>query len=129
MRRCMPSHERSAGCCSRWRGGDCARRALPVCAGQRLVGLVTDRNSTVRATAAGKDSRTATVREGMTKDGLYCFDDQAAGEAAHMMRTQQVRRLLVLNFCGRPPQEGADVVTFTAIDLSGAQPLLSVGLY
>lgn len=70
---------------------------LPVCDGQRLVGMVTDRDITVRATAAGKDPRSARVREAMTRDVLYCFDDQDVGEAAELMKTQQIRRLPVLD--------------------------------
>jgi len=70
---------------------------LPVCDGKRLVGMVTDRDITVRATAAGKDPRTARVREAMTTDVMYCFDDQDVGEAARLMQTEQIRRVPVLD--------------------------------
>ena len=69
---------------------------LPVCENERLVGLVTDRDITVRATAAGKDPRTTPVREAMSQDVLYCFEDQDVREAAQIMENQQVRRLPVL---------------------------------
>jgi CBS domain-containing protein len=74
---------------------------LPVCDGEQLVGMVTDRDITVRATAAGKDPRTATVREVMSKDVLYCFDDQDVSEAARLMESQQVRRVPVLDHSRR----------------------------
>jgi CBS domain-containing protein len=74
---------------------------LPVCEGGRLVGLVTDRDITVRATAAGKSPRSTTVREAMTTDVLYCFDDQDVREAARLMETQQIRRVPVLDHSHR----------------------------
>jgi len=70
---------------------------LPVCDGNRLVGMVTDRDITVRATAAGKDPRTTQVREVMTDDVVYCFDDDDTNEAARLMEEQQIRRLVVLD--------------------------------
>jgi CBS domain-containing protein len=70
---------------------------LPVCDGSHLIGMLTDRDITVRATAAGKNPRTAHVRDAMTTDVLYCFDDQDVSEAARMMQAQQVRRLPVLD--------------------------------
>jgi CBS domain-containing protein len=74
---------------------------LPVCEDERLVGLVTDRDITVRATAAGKDPRTTPVREAMSQDVLYCFEDQDVREAAQIMERQQVRRLPVLDHSKR----------------------------
>ena len=71
--------------------------SLPVCDGERLVGLVTDRDITVRATSAGKDPRTTRVREAMTTDVLSCFEDQDVQEAARLMEAQQVRRVPVLD--------------------------------
>jgi len=70
---------------------------LPVCDGNRLVGMVTDRDITVRATAAGKDPRTTKVREVMTDNVVYCFDDDDTNEAARLMEEQQIRRLVVLD--------------------------------
>jgi CBS domain-containing protein len=70
---------------------------LPVCDGERLVGMVTDRDITVRASAAGKDPRNTMVREAMTKEVLYCFEDQDVREAARLMEDKQVRRVPVLD--------------------------------
>jgi CBS domain-containing protein len=70
---------------------------LPVCDRDRLAGLVTDRDITVRATADGKDPTRCRVREVMTPDVVYCFDDQDVKDAADTMATRQIRRLLVLN--------------------------------
>ena len=70
---------------------------LPVCDGERLVGLLTDRDITVRAVAAGRDPLTTQVRDVMTPDVVYGFDDQDIQDAARLMEQYQIRRLPVLN--------------------------------
>jgi len=70
---------------------------LPVCDGERLVGMLTDRDITVRAVAAGRDPVTTQVREVMTPDVVYGFDDQDIQDAARLMEQYQIRRLPVLN--------------------------------
>jgi len=70
---------------------------LPVCDGERLVGMVTDRDITVRATAEGRDPKSTRIRDVMTPDILYCFEDQSVEEAARLMEEKQIRRLVVLN--------------------------------
>lgn len=70
---------------------------LPVCDGERLVGMLTDRDITVRATARGRDPNTTKVREVMTSEVVYCFEDQDVKTAAQMMEMRQIRRLPVLN--------------------------------
>jgi CBS domain-containing protein len=70
---------------------------LPVCDGDRLVGMVTDRDITVRATAAGRDPKTTPIREAMTEKVIYCFEDQDVREAAQLIEEKQIRRLPVLN--------------------------------
>jgi CBS domain-containing protein len=71
---------------------------LPVCGSKdRLVGIVTDRDITVRGVAEGRDPRTTTVQDVMTRDVVYCFEDQDVHEAARLMQDRQVRRLVVLN--------------------------------
>jgi len=70
---------------------------LPVCDGERLIGMLTDRDITVRAVAEGCDPTTTTVREAMTPDVAYCFEDQEVHEAAQIMEQYQIRRLPILN--------------------------------
>lgn len=70
---------------------------MPVCDGQRLVGMLTDRDITVRATAAGQDPARTAVREVMTTDVVYCFEDQDVKEGERLMQDKQIRRLLVLD--------------------------------
>jgi CBS domain-containing protein len=69
---------------------------LPVGESDRLVGMITDRDIAVRAVAQGKGPQTA-VREVMTSDVKYCFEDEDTDEVARNMGDEQVRRLPVLN--------------------------------
>jgi len=70
---------------------------LPVCDGERLVGMVTDRDITVRAVAQGCDPNTTLVRDVMTSEVVSCFEDQDFNTAARMMERHQIRRLPILN--------------------------------
>lgn len=69
---------------------------LPVGENDRLVGMITDRDITVRAVAEGKGPDTS-VREVMTEDVCYCFEDEDLGAVADKMGDLQVRRMPVLN--------------------------------
>lgn len=70
---------------------------LPVCDGERLVGMLTDRDITIRATAYGSDPNTTKVRDAMTSEVVYCFADQEVQIAAQMMEMRQIRRVPVLD--------------------------------
>src|SRR4051812_35394728 len=70
---------------------------MPVCEGKRVVGMLTDRDITVRATAAGCDPKTTLVCDAMSQDVVTCYEDQDVREAAKLMKEKQIRRLLVLN--------------------------------
>ena len=70
---------------------------LPVCDGDRLIGMLTDRDITVRAVAEGRNPVTTLVREVMTPDVVYGFDDQDIQDATRLMEQYQIRRLPVLN--------------------------------
>lgn len=84
--------------------GDAAKRMddlnvglLPVCEGGRLVGVITDRDVTVRATAAGKGPADCRVGDVMTADVDCCFEDDALEAAVAKMEARQIRRLPVLS--------------------------------
>jgi CBS domain-containing protein len=90
------------------RSGDTLQRAaekmreldvgsLPVCDEGQLVGMITDRDITIRAVAKGSDPAAATVSEVMTPEVLWCFENEEVEEAARIMQKHQVRRILVLN--------------------------------
>jgi CBS domain-containing protein len=73
---------------------DCG--SLPVGENDRLVGMITDRDIAIRAVAAGKSADTK-VREIMSADVKYCFDDDDVDEVALNMADIKVRRLPVVN--------------------------------
>jgi CBS domain-containing protein len=69
---------------------------LPVGEKDHLVGMITDRDIAIRGIAKGKGPN-AKVRDVMTEDVKYCFDDQEIEEVTRNMAEIQVRRLPVLN--------------------------------
>ena len=70
---------------------------LPVCDGDRLVGMLTDRDITIRSVAAGHDPGRHLVAEAMTRDMFYCFDDQEISDVTRLMKERQIRRVPVLS--------------------------------
>lgn len=71
--------------------------ALPVCDGQRLVGMITDRDITVRAASVGQGPEDTLVGEIMTEDVLHCFDNQTVDEVLEDMGDIQIRRVPVID--------------------------------
>jgi CBS domain-containing protein len=71
--------------------------SLPVCDNRKLVGILTDRDITVRAVAAGRDPRQTMVSDAMTPELVFCFEDQDVKEAAKTMERYQIRRLPILD--------------------------------
>jgi CBS domain-containing protein len=71
--------------------------SLPVSDHDRLVGMITDRDITVRATAEGYDPQTARIKDVLTPYVVHCFEDQEVQQAARLMKENHVRRLVVLN--------------------------------
>jgi CBS domain-containing protein len=69
---------------------------MPVSEGDRLVGMVTDRDIAVRAVAEGLGPDTP-VRDVMSGDVLFCFDDDEVEAVALKMSDSQVRRMPVLS--------------------------------
>ncbi len=70
--------------------------ALPVGENDRLVGMITDRDIAIRAVAAGH-SPDAKIRGVMSKEVLYCFDDEDLDDVARNMSDAKVRRLPVVD--------------------------------
>lgn len=69
---------------------------LPVTDSDRLVGMITDRDIAVRGVARGRGPDTP-VRDVMTEDVKYCFEDQDLDDVTLNMGEIQVRRLPVVN--------------------------------
>jgi len=70
---------------------------LPVCDGRRLRGMITDRDITVRATAAGLAPDTTRVRDVMSDNVWWCFDDDDVNHIVQLMSDHQIRRLPVVD--------------------------------
>ena len=69
--------------------------AVPVCNGDRIVGMVTDRDIAVRAVAEGKhDCR---VQDVMSEGLTWCYEDDEVAAAAAKMKEKQIRRLPVMS--------------------------------
>ena len=75
---------------------ECDAGILPVGQNDRLVGVITDRDIAIRAVAQGKSPETP-VSEVMSKEVLYCFEDEDLEHVAKNMGDVKVRRLPVLN--------------------------------
>jgi len=71
--------------------------ALPVCNGRRIVGMITDRDITIRATAAGLDPLRTPVADIMSEDVRWCYEDDDAAELMEVMGDLQIRRIPVIS--------------------------------
>lgn len=70
--------------------------SLPVVEGERLVGIVTDRDIVVRAVAEGVDPRTATVGDVTSGDLVTVEPDEDLDDALKLMAQHRIRRLPVV---------------------------------
>ena len=70
---------------------------LPVCDGEELLGVLSDRDITIRALADGMDINVMLGRDLMTTPAIYAFEDQDVSEAAKIMAENQIRRLVIVN--------------------------------
>jgi CBS domain-containing protein len=71
--------------------------AIPVLDGERLIGMVTDRDIVVRAVAKGKDPRGMRVGEIASEDLVTVDQDKNLADALQLMAQYQVRRLPVVD--------------------------------
>ena len=71
--------------------------ALPVCDGKALVGMVTDRDITIRGVADGMVAQEALVSDVMTEEAQWCRDSDSVGTVMAQMGGEQLRRLAVLD--------------------------------
>lgn len=74
---------------------------LPVCEKGRILGMLTDRDITVRGVASGKDPQSTRVAEVMTLEVVSCLESDDVRRAAEIMQSAQLRRLLVVSRDGR----------------------------
>lgn len=70
--------------------------SLPVCKRKKVVGMVTDRDITLRATAGAQNSESRKVSEVMSSNPVVGTPEMEVGEAAKIMSEQQIRRLPIV---------------------------------
>jgi CBS domain-containing protein len=71
--------------------------SIPVCQGDQLVGIVTDRDIVVRGLAQGRLPTNIALNDVMTTDVHCCFEDQSIDEVLDQMSDAQIRRVPVLD--------------------------------
>jgi CBS domain-containing protein len=70
---------------------------LPVSDDGRVVGIITDRDITIRGVAGGLDAKKAKVQEVMTREVHCCSIDDSLEDAASKMEDEQIRRLVIVD--------------------------------
>jgi len=93
---------------------DCGE--IPVCDGSKLIGVITDRDITCRAVAAGKTPIAVPASDVMTKTIYTVGADDTADAALELMEKYQIRRLPVVD------SQGAIVGILSEADLATKVP-------
>jgi CBS domain-containing protein len=70
---------------------------LPVYDGDKLVGVLSDRDIVIRALAEGMDPKMRINATLLTSPAVYCFDDQSIDDATDLMNDHQIRRLVIID--------------------------------
>jgi CBS domain-containing protein len=70
--------------------------SIPVCEGEQVIGIVTDRDIALRSVAHGNNIRRQRVRDVMSGNPVVGTPDMDAHEAAGLMSRRQVRRLPIV---------------------------------
>lgn len=90
---------------------------MPVCDGKKLVGMITDRDITIRSTASGDSPEEIKVSDAMTGEVHYCFSDQSVQDATQLMKKHQIRRLPIID---RDNHELVGIVSLGDLAVDGA---------
>jgi CBS-domain-containing membrane protein len=94
---------------------------LPVGEGDNFIGILTEKDFTARATAAGLDPTTTTVRQIMTSGVTYCNENESIEDALNTMRQKHIHHLPVRNRSNRI----VGIVTLSDLALKAPQELYS----
>src|SRR5690606_6904830 len=81
-----------------------------------LHGIVTDRDLVVRVIAERRDPDRTLVNDIMSRDSIFCFEDDDLREAAEIMGRHGLRRLAVLR---REDSSLAGMISVTDIMATG----------
>ena len=89
---------------------------IPVGSNGKLIGMVTDRDITLRAVANGKDLTHLTAQDVMTKGVVCCRDTDKLRDVLELMEEKKIRRVPVTD-------ESEQVVGMISLgDISDAAP-------
>ena len=89
--------------------------------GPQIVGILTDRDIAINATARGLNPTRARVSDAMTKNVISCPEDASIEDAIKTMKENQIRRLVVTDRDRRP----VGVVSLGDLAIRGDKPALS----
>lgn len=91
--------------------------SIPVCSQDKIIGIVTDRDITLRSVAGGQDTKHQKVRDIMTSDPAVGSPEMNVNDAARIMSERQIRRL--------PIVENNSLVGIVALGDISLEPALS----
>lgn len=74
---------------------------IPLSDGNGVIGVVTDRDITIRSVAQGHDPTATPIRDIMTPDVISVDEDADVADAVKLMEEKQVRRIVVTNREGK----------------------------
>jgi CBS domain-containing protein len=94
---------------------------LPVKEGTRLAGLLTDRDIVIRGLAEGREPGSTQVKDIISSEVVYCYDDDSVEDAARLMEDNQIRRLIAVN----RDQTPVGIVTIGDIAVKSGQEQLA----
>lgn len=92
--------------------------AIPVCDGDKLFGMVTDRDLVIRVLAEGRNPKVVPVSKAMSSGVVYCFEDDDIEKASHLMAQRQIRRLPILSSANKL----VGIVTLGDLAVHGENP-------
>lgn len=89
---------------------------------KKLVGILTDRDITVKCVAGGKDPQTLTAESIMSREPVYCREDDSLQKAMDLMAEHQVRRMPIVDLENRLVGviSQGDIATHTAPKKAGS---------
>lgn len=71
--------------------------SIPVCEGSNVVGMVTDRDITLKSVAGGKDTKNQKISEVMSTKVIIGNPNMSLDEASKLMSQNQIRRLPIVD--------------------------------
>lgn len=88
--------------------------SLPVCDGEKVIGIVTDRDIALRSVATGQNVKSQTVRDIMSSNPVVVSSTTNVEDAARIMSERQIRRL--------PIVDGSNLVGMVALGDLAVEP-------